>query len=120
MIGAHARIEAGSDAEPHPTADHPAGATLWLSASPEALRSALLPEDRQAFDEAWAAALADARASLDLTALFSMLESWRGVAVLQSDPARFRAVARRAAEKLNGQPSPEDEPLAITRAKAGL
>lgn len=93
---------------------------LARGASPEAIRSALLPEDRPAFDDAYATALAEARTSLDLTTLFTTLERWRATAVLQSDPARFRDVARRAAEKLTGQPSPEDEPMSVTRAKAGL
>ncbi len=93
---------------------------LARGASPEAIRSALLPEDWPAFDDAYATALADARASLDLTTLFTTLERWRGRAVLQSDPARFQEVARKAAEKLTGRPSPEDEPLSVTRAKAGM
>ncbi|MDN5747361.1 MAG: hypothetical protein L0H64_02350 [Pseudonocardia sp.] len=49
-----------------------------------------------------------------------MLERWRGIAVLQRDPAVFPRLARRAAEKLTGQPSPEDEPLAVTRAEASM
>lgn len=64
--------------------------------------------------------VADARVSLDLIALFEMLERWRRVALLQQDPARFHAVARRAAELLTGQPCPDDEPLVVTRAKAGI
>jgi hypothetical protein len=79
-----------------------------------------LPDDQIVFDAAYSAALADARASLDLTALFEMLERWRRVALLQQDPARFHALARRAAELLTGQPIPADEPLAVTRAKAGI
>lgn len=102
--------------EPAPGGRHP----LAKGASPEAIRSALLPEDQAAFDVAYGKALSDARESLDLTGLFRMLERWRGLAVLQRDPAVFRRVARRAAEKLTGQPSPEDEPLAVTRAKAHM
>lgn len=99
----------------------PAGRhTLAMGASPEAIRSALLVEDQAAFDVAYDKALADARESLDLTPLFRMLERWRGIAVLQRDPAVFHRLARRAAEKLTGQPSPEDEPLAVTRAKASM
>lgn len=97
-----------------------AGQSLRRGASPRAIRSALLPEDQTAFDTAYAAALAQARVSLDLTALFEMLERWRRVALLQQDPARFQAVARRAAELLTGAPCPDDEPLAVTRAKAGI
>jgi hypothetical protein len=93
---------------------------LGPGASPAAIRSALLPEDRAGFDEAYDAALAEARTSRDLTGLFRMLERWRGIAALQADPKVFRDVARRAAEKLTGQASPQDEPLAVTRRKAGL
>ncbi len=93
---------------------------LAKGASPEAIRSALLSEDQAGFDLAYAAALGQARESLDLTGLFLMLERWRGRAVLQQDPQAFRRVARRAAEKLTGQASPDDESLAVTRAKARM
>jgi Family of unknown function (DUF6247) len=84
---------------------------LAKGASPKAIAAALLPEDTTALNAA--------RESLDLTSLFQMLEHWRRVAALQADPQVFRRVARRAAELLTGQPSPEDEPLAVTRQKAG-
>ncbi|MDN5750453.1 MAG: DUF6247 family protein, partial [Pseudonocardia sp.] len=61
--------------------------SLAKGASPEAIRSALLAEDQAAFDVAYDQALSDARESLDLTRLFCMLEHWRGIAVLQRDPA---------------------------------
>lgn len=102
--------------EPAPRGRNP----LAQGASPEAIRSALLPEDQASFDGAYAAALGEARDSLDLTGLFRMLERWRGLAALQRDPEVFRRVARRAAEKLTGHPSPEDEPLTVTRAKARM
>ncbi|MGQ0575194.1 MAG: DUF6247 family protein [Pseudonocardia sp.] len=101
---------------PAPRDRHP----LAKGASPEAIRSALLPEDQAAFDRAYVTALDEARQSLDLTGLFSMLEGWRGRAALQRDPEVFRRVARRAAEKLTGQASPDDEPLPVTRGKAGM
>ena len=93
---------------------------LAQGASPEAIRSALLPEDHAAFDVAYAAALGEAQESLELTGLFRMLERWRGIAALQNDPEVFRRVARRAAEKLTGNPAPDDEPLTVTRATAHL
>lgn len=99
---------------------NPAGHPLRRGASPRAIRSALLPDDQIAFDTAYSAVLADARASLDLTALFEMLERWRRMALLQQDPTRFHALARRAAELLTGAPIPDDEPVAVTRAKAGI
>lgn len=92
---------------------------LAKGASPEAIAAALLPEDRVEFLTEYTTALNAARESLDLTSLFQMLEHWRRVAALQADPQVFRRVARRAAELLTGQPSPEDEPLAVTRQKAG-
>ena len=42
------------------------------------------------------------------------------VAVLQRDPDRFASIARRAAERLAGEPVPVDEPLDQTRRRAGL
>lgn len=101
--------------EPSTGRRHP----LAKGASPEAIAAALLPEDRAEFLTEYATALSVARESLDLTSLFQMLEHWRRVAALQADPQVFRRVARRAAQLLTGQPSPEDEPLAVTRQKAG-
>ncbi len=92
---------------------------LAKGASPDAIAAALLPEDRSAFLTEYAAALAAARDSIDLAGLFQMVEHWRRVAALQADPQMFRRVARRAAHLLTGQLSPEDEPLAVTRQKAG-
>lgn len=93
---------------------------LAPGASPAAIRAALLPEDRGAFDGAYAAALDEARTTLDLTVLLDVVESWRRVAALQADRDRFEDVARRAAELRTGEPVPADEPLSTTRAKAGL
>ena len=99
-----------------PSVGHP----LLPGASPQAIRTHLLPEDRPDFDADYERALTAARDSLDLTDLFKTLEQWRRRALLQSDPTDFQRVARRAAELLTGEPSPEDEPLAVTRAKAGM
>ena len=96
------------------------GDPLRPGASPWAIREALLPEDRSAFDAAYAAALAVTRDSLELTELFRCLERWRRLAVLQRDPHRFASVARRAAERLTGEPVAANEPLAQTRRRAGL
>ena len=98
-----------------PARGHP----LLPGASPAAIRENLLPSDREQFDTAYEAALAESRRSLDLTELFKTLEHLRRTAVLQSDPRAYRNAVRRAAELLTGQPSPSDEPLAVTRAKAG-
>jgi hypothetical protein len=98
----------------------PGAHPLGPGASPHAIRAALLPDDRGAFDAAYTAALDAARECLDLTELFETLEQWRRIAVLHSDRENFRAVAQRAAELTTGEPVPDDEPLEITRAKAGL
>jgi hypothetical protein len=99
-----------------PPSRHP----LAPGASPGHIRDGLLPADRAAFDAAYTAALDAARESLDLTTLFETLERWRRVAALQADRENFRRVARRAAELRTGEPVPADEPLSVTRAKAGL
>jgi hypothetical protein len=96
------------------------GDPLAQGAAPADIRAALLPEDATAFDEAFAAALATARESLDLTELFACLEHWRRVALLQRDPSRFASVARRAAEHLTGRAVPADASLGETRQRAGI
>lgn len=99
-----------------PSSPHP----LRPGASPHDIRAALLPVDQVKFDVAYERALAPARASLDLTELFRTLEHWRRMAVMQRDPQEFRCVVRRVAELLAGEPVPVDEPLAVTRVKAGM
>ncbi|MEJ2866636.1 DUF6247 family protein [Actinomycetospora sp. OC33-EN08] len=93
---------------------------LLPGASPATIRSYLLPEDRSAFADAYGAALDEARRTWELAPLHDVIEQWRRVAVVQSDPARFRRTARRAAEFFTGEPSPEDEPFEVTRSKAGM
>lgn len=101
--------------EQHHAGRHP----LSKGASPESIAATLLPDDRTQFLTELDEVLASVRGSLDLTELFTMLEHWRRVAALQADPQIFARVARRAAELTTGEPSPDDEPLAVTRAKAG-
>ncbi len=96
------------------------GDPLLPGAAPAAIRDALLPEDRAAFETAYQHALTRARDDLDLTELFQTLEHWRRLALLQRDPARFASIARRAAERLTGDPVPDDEPLTQTRRRAGI
>lgn len=112
MVAVTATYAAGEQ----PPGRHP----LAPGASPGHIRAALLPEDRGAFDAAYTAALDKARESLDLAALFETLEQWRRIAALQADRENFRRVARRAAELRTGEPVPADEPLSVTRTKAGL
>ncbi|MGH3621520.1 MAG: DUF6247 family protein [Sciscionella sp.] len=99
-----------------PTGGHP----LRPGAAPHAIRAALLPEDRAEFDGAYGRALGEARGSLELTELFKTLEQWRRLALLQSDPENFRRVVRRAAALVTGEEVPADEPLAVTRSRAGM
>lgn len=94
--------------------------SLAEGASPGTVRAALLPEDRELFDHAYADALDQARQTYELTPVLETIEEWRRRAMLQSDPEAFRRSVCRAAEYFTGEPVPEDEPFAITRAKAGL
>lgn len=96
------------------------GDPLMPGATPAAIREALLPEDRAEFDRVYDLAIGEARSSLDLAELFRRLEHWRRVAVLQRDRESYRALVRRAAERLTGEPVPEDEPLSITRQRVGM
>ena len=96
------------------------GHPLRPGASPAAIRAALLVTDRAGFDAAYALALVESRETLELAGLFRTLERWRRLAVLQSDLEAYRQMVRRAAQTLTGQQSPVDEPLEITRSKAGM
>lgn len=98
-----------------PRSGHP----LLPGATPQDTRAALLPEDPAQVTE-YAEGLAEARRSLDLTALFKTLEHSRRLALLQSNSADYRRVVRRTAEQVTGEPVPEGEPLAVTRERAGL
>lgn len=72
-----------------------------------------MPSDRARFDAALSAAT-------EPGARWDCVEHWRGVAIVQSDPAEFARIARRSAERKTGHPTPSDEPLEVTRAKAGI
>lgn len=99
-----------------PASGHP----LRPGASPAAIRAALLTTDRAGFDAAYEAALVESRETRDLAGLFRTLERWRRLAALQSDIEAYRRTVRRAAQTLTGRESPVDEPLEITRSKAGM
>ncbi|GAA4929866.1 hypothetical protein EV188_101353 [Actinomycetospora succinea] len=101
--------------DPGPEPPHP----LAPGAQPAAIADALWSEDRRRFLESYDRELARARSTLDLTSLFTMLEQWRGLAAMQSRPEQYRRNLRKAAELITGEPSPEDEPIQVTRAKAG-
>ena len=95
------------------------GDPLRPGATPAAIRAALLPDDAAAFDVAYRAWLAQARESLEL-AECSGLGTMMTLGLLQRDPARFGSVVRRAAERVSGEPVPEDEPLDRTHRRVGL
>ena len=99
------------DPEPHPFA---------LGASPAVIRQWLVPEDAARFVAAYEAALDDARTSLDLAGEHEVVQRWRGIAILQTDPDAYRRTMRHAAELATGTPSPDDEPIEVTTTKAGL
>ena len=96
----------------------PARHPLAPGATAEAIREHLLREDRDAFDTA----LREARRQVgaDPQAAAETLEEWRCIAIVQRDRDTFVRTARRAAEHQTGEPSPPDEPLSVTRAKAGM
>jgi hypothetical protein len=94
---------------------------LRPGATPATIRTWLATdEDRVAFVTEYDDALDRARRELDISAVHEVIERWRRVALLQGDPAGFRHVVRYAAEQATGTPSPEDEPLEVTRRKAGI
>lgn len=98
----------------------PQSGSLAVGASPGAIRSGLFAEDRPEFDAAYGSALDEARRTYELAPVHEVLEQWRRRAILQSDPDAFRRSVRRAAEFYTGQPVPDGEPSAVTRANAGL
>ena len=91
---------------------------LAPGAQPAAIAAALWSGDRKRFLKSFERELQRARSTLDLSALYATLEQWRGVAAMQSRPEEYRRDLRRAAELITGEPSPEDEPLEVTRAEA--
>jgi hypothetical protein len=106
-------MTAAAQSEPAP---HP----LAAGASPAVIRRWLLPHDARRFVAEYESALDDARTSLELTSVLEVVDRWRGIAILQTDPDSYRRTIRLAAELATGTPSPEDEPLDITTTTARL
>ncbi|WP_285591283.1 DUF6247 family protein [Actinomycetospora sp. NBRC 106378] len=97
--------------EPHP---------LLQGASPRTVREWLSPELAARFDDAYRAAIDTARSTFELEPVYTVVEDFRRIAILETDPAAFRRTMRAAAELATGEPSPEDEPWQTTLTKAGL
>jgi hypothetical protein len=100
--------------------DQPEAHPLARGASPATVRQWLIPHDAARFFTEHEIALDDARASLDLSGVFDVVERWRRIAILQTDPDAYRRTMRLASELATGKPSPDDEPLDVTTTKAGL
>lgn len=79
-----------------------------------------MAEDRERFVGEYEAAMDEARRSLELEPVHAVVERWRRIAVLQTDPVAFRRSVRRAAELMTGASTPDDEPFTITRSRAGM
>lgn len=98
----------------------PAGHPLAAGASPAVIRQWLLVGDAQRFVSEYEQAIDEARTSLELSTVVEVIERWRRIAILQTDPEAYRRTIRRAAELATGQPSPEDEPIEVSALKAGM
>ena len=106
-------MTAAEEIEHGPT---PARHPLAPGATPTAISHHLLREDRGRFRQA----LEAAKAGGDADEVDRCMEHWRRVAVVERDRDEFVRIARRDAEQNTGEASPPDEPLALTRAKAGM
>lgn len=100
----------------HDPAQHP----LAAGASPAVIRQWLLAADAQRFVSEYERAIDEARTSLELAPVVEVIERWRRIAILQTDPEAYRRTIRLAAELATGQPSPGDEPIEVSAAKAGM
>lgn len=115
---------AGPDSEELEPAPSWAGDTVAAQrfGSPEEIRAALLPEQREAFDLAFNAALAMARQTLRLDQLRHVLRMWRRQALMtERDPEWHRQMLATAAEVQRiGRPRPGSVPWSAVKAELGL
>ncbi|MEU6155986.1 DUF6247 family protein [Actinosynnema sp. NPDC047251] len=73
--------------------------------TPEAIRAALLPEERDAFDADCRHALGQAVERSSLQPVHDVLDHWRRIAtVTRHDPAAHRRMLARVDQTLAGQP----------------
>jgi Family of unknown function (DUF6247) len=84
-------------AQPHDP--QPAGMTFPAPSAntPQAIRTALLPEEVGEFEEDYRAVMAEAAQSLDLTLVFECIAHWSMIAHLSGDPDAHRAMLDAAA-----------------------
>lgn len=104
------------------TPRHGRSGSSFADASPAEIRAALIPEEATELEQQWRAVMARATETLNLTELFTTLQSWRRVARLTTAAGAdtHRAMYRRAATRLTGEPVPTGEALAETKARLGL
>jgi len=90
--------------------------------SPEEIRAALLPEQVEAFDTAFNAALTTARQTLRLDQLHHVLRMWRRQALMtERDPEGHRQMLATAAEVARiGAPRPGSAPWSVVKAELGF
>ncbi|MGH3796919.1 MAG: DUF6247 family protein [Pseudonocardiaceae bacterium] len=95
----------------------------FVDAPPAKLRELIVPEDREAFDNEYRAALDEAAETLSLDRLERFLEHWRRIAWSQHDMGhdRWRAMLGRAEHTLRtGEPAPGSRPWEEVKAELGL
>lgn len=83
-------------------------------ASPSEVMAALVPEERPDFEQQWRRAMADAIDSLDLTEVYTILDSWRRRATITNYLGHngYREMLARADRILRtGEPEPGSVPL---------
>lgn len=91
-------------AESAPPPRRPQSEGFPRSATPRAIREALLPEETGQFDSEWRTAMSRAAELLDLAEVYTVLERWRAIAALtQADPQAHRRMLQRAELVLTGQ-----------------
>lgn len=95
-------MTAAAEPEPGP---HP----LAAGASPAVVTQWLLPHDAERFIAEYRKALDDTRTSLEL----EVVERWRGIAILQTDPESYRRTVRHAA-----QIAPANPPLRTSPSRS--
>jgi hypothetical protein len=86
----------------------------FREASPREVRAAIVPEEQPDFDRQWRTALDDAAESLDLAAVFRVLDSWRRRATITTylGHSGYRQMMTRAEERLRtGEAPPDSVPL---------